>query len=113
MQDQWEEAYPGFLGKLMKGFALATGRDPEQGAYSALYSALSDEVIQKDYNGYYLNDPVSESTHSASSLMPRQGQPGKETQQGQDVNLATALWELSERMVKRIVGQDALESWSK
>ena len=41
-----------------------------------------------------------------------QGKLGGETAQGQDENLKTALWELSERMVKRIVGQDALEIWS-
>jgi hypothetical protein len=44
--------------------------------------------------------------------MRSQGQLGKESAQGKDANLATALWELSERMVKRIVGQDALASWS-
>lgn len=37
---------------------------------------------------------------------------GKESAQAEDLNLATSLWELSARMVKRIVGEDALESWS-
>lgn len=59
MQNQWEAAYPGITGTLAKYAALATGRDPEQGAYSALYAGLSDEVVQKDYNGAYLSDPVS------------------------------------------------------
>nr|XP_018265914.1 uncharacterized protein I303_02291 [Kwoniella dejecticola CBS 10117]OBR88072.1 hypothetical protein I303_02291 [Kwoniella dejecticola CBS 10117] len=97
MQDQWEAAYPGIVGTITKYATMAIGRDPEQGSYSALYAALSNEVVEKDWNGYYLSDPAT---------------PGKETAQAQDLNLATALWELSERMTKRIVGDDALESWS-
>ncbi|WVR04346.1 hypothetical protein IAU60_001347 [Kwoniella sp. DSM 27419] len=98
MQDQWEAAYPGILGTIAKYVTLAGGRSPEQGSYSALYAALSPEVVDKEWNGYYLSDPAT---------------PGKETAQGMDLNLATALWELSERMVKRVLGDDALESWSK
>jgi hypothetical protein len=59
MQTQWESAYPGLLGKVLKNLMFAAGRDPEQGAYSALYAALSDEVIEKGWNGWYLSDPVS------------------------------------------------------
>ena len=59
MQDQWESAYPGIIGTVVKQLTLATGRSPEQGAYSALYAAISPEVIEKDYNGFYLSDPVS------------------------------------------------------
>lgn len=36
MQEQWKDAYPGLLGKLLTGVMLAGGRDPEQGSYSAL-----------------------------------------------------------------------------
>ena len=36
MQQQWKEAYPGLTGKLITNVSLALGRDPEQGAYSAL-----------------------------------------------------------------------------
>ncbi|KAK6904171.1 hypothetical protein I204_02198 [Kwoniella mangroviensis CBS 8886] len=98
MQEQWEAAYPGIIGKITKYLTMAGGRDPEQGSYSALYAALSKEVVEKDWNGVYLSDPAT---------------LGKETAQGSDLNLATSLWELSERMVKRILGEDALESWSK
>ena len=59
MQEQWEAAYPGIMGKIMKTVTYATGRSPEQGAYSALYAGLSDEVVEKDWNGYYFSDPVS------------------------------------------------------
>lgn len=58
MQDQWESAYPGILGKILKNATLAMGRDPEQGSYSALYAALSPDVIAKNWNGFYLSDPV-------------------------------------------------------
>lgn len=36
MQQQWKDAYPGLLGKLITTVTLALGRDVEQGSYSAL-----------------------------------------------------------------------------
>ncbi len=48
-------------------------------------------------------------TYSYDAL---QAQPGKETALGSDPNLGAALWELSERLVKQIVGEDALVSWT-
>lgn len=36
MQNQWKNAYPGLLGKLITNVTLAVGRDVEQGSYSAL-----------------------------------------------------------------------------
>lgn len=98
MQNQWEDAYPGFKGFIAKHLALFTGRSIVQGCYSGLWAALSPEVPKNDWNGAYFSDPAT---------------LGKESAQGQDVNLATALWELSERMIKRIVGgDDPLASWS-
>jgi hypothetical protein len=121
MQNQWEAAYPGILGKIVKNITLAMGRDPEQGAYSALYASLSNEIVEKDYNGAYFSDPVRSLfllVHTAPKVTGEcsdadivQGQLGGETAQALDTNLATALWELSERMVKRIVGDDALNKW--
>ena len=58
LQEQWHEAYPGIVGMFAKLGAQAISRDPEQGCYSGLYAALSDEVVQKDYNGFYFTDPV-------------------------------------------------------
>lgn len=112
MQDQWEAAYPGVIGTVSKNVTLAFGRDPEQGSYSALYAGLSDEIVQKDYNGAYFSDPVCQSLTLHINAHIPQGTLGKESAQGKDSNLATALFELSERMVKRIVGDDALQSWS-
>ena len=36
MQEQWESAYPGLTGKLLKNAMYAVGRSPEQGSFSAL-----------------------------------------------------------------------------
>lgn len=41
-----------------------------------------------------------------------QGQPGKETSQASDEKLGAALWNLSERIVKDKIGQDALVDWN-
>jgi hypothetical protein len=112
MQQQWEDSYPGITGKIIKYLTLASSRSPEQGSYSGLYAACSDEVIEKQYNGVYLSDPVG-IKHVLQGPADWQGKLGGESAQGQDLNLAAALWELSERMVKRIVGEDALNDWHK
>lgn len=59
MQQQWKDAYPGITGKLLSNAMLAVGRDVEQGAYSALWACTSEEIEEKDWNGYYFVDPVS------------------------------------------------------
>jgi len=97
MQQQWKDAYPGLFGKLVSAVMLAGGRDVEQGSYSALYAATSPEVEEKGWNGYYFSDP---------------GQPGKESSQASDPALGAALWDLSERIIKSKVGEDALTDWS-
>lgn len=97
MQHQWKDAYPGLLGKMLTTVMLAVGRDAEQGSYSALYAATSPEIEEKGWNGYYFTDP---------------GQPGKETSQASDPALGAALWDLSERMVKSVVGEGALTDWN-
>lgn len=38
--------------------------------------------------------------------------PGKETAQASDKYLGAALWELSERVIKEKVGDDALTPWN-
>lgn len=58
MQKQWEDAYPGIMGKIAHYMTVASGRSPEQGSYSALYAALSNEIVEKDHNGAYFSDPV-------------------------------------------------------
>jgi len=98
MQQQWKDAYPGVLGKMLTAAMLSVGRDVEQGSYSALYAATSPEIEEKGWNGYYFVDP---------------GKPGKESTQASDPALGAALWELSERLVKEKVGPDALVAWDK
>jgi hypothetical protein len=97
MQQQWKDAYPGLLGKLLTAVMLAGGRDVEQGSYSALYAATSPEIEEKNWNGYYFSDPA---------------QPGKESAQASDSTLGASLWELSERIIKDKLGQDALTDWN-
>lgn len=67
MQQQWEAAYPGLLGKVIKLSSLALGRDVEQGAASGLWAAISPEIVEKGYNGYYFTDPVSKSNEEISA----------------------------------------------
>ena len=42
----------------------------------------------------------------------QQGQLGKESAQASDAKLGAALWDLSERIIKDKLGQDALLDWN-
>ncbi|KAJ5577622.1 uncharacterized protein N7459_006586 [Penicillium hispanicum] len=97
MQQQWKDAYPGVTGKLITSAMLAVGRDVEQGSFSALYAASSPDIEKKGWNGYYLTDP---------------DQPGKESAQASDATLGAALWDLSQRIIKEKVGDDAITDWN-
>lgn len=97
MQQQWKDAYPGLFGKLLTTMMLAIGRDPEQGAFSALWAATSPEIEEKGWNGYYFSDSC---------------QPGKESQKASDPKLGAALWDLTQRAIKDKVGDDALADWN-
>ncbi|OSS54387.1 hypothetical protein B5807_00171 [Epicoccum nigrum] len=97
MQQQWKDAYPGITGVLLSNAMLAVGRSVEQGAYSALWALTDPSIEEKDLNGYYFADP---------------GKEGKETAQASDPALGAALWDLSTRLVKEKVGEDALVDWN-
>ncbi|EON63159.1 hypothetical protein W97_02386 [Coniosporium apollinis CBS 100218] len=97
MQQQWKDAYPGITGKLLTAAMLFVGRNPEQGSYSALWAATAPEIEEKNMNGHYFNDP---------------GTPGKESSQASDPNLGAALWDLSTRLIKQKLGEDALVDWN-
>lgn len=97
MQQQWKDAYPGITGVFLSNAMLAVGRSVEQGAYSALWALTDPSIEEKDLNGYYFADP---------------GQEGKETAQASDPALGAALWDLSTRLVKEKVGEDALVDWN-
>ncbi|KAH1859744.1 hypothetical protein KXX54_006882 [Aspergillus fumigatus] len=97
MQQQWKDAYPGLLGKLLTTAMLAVGRNVEQGSFSALYAATSPEIEEKGWNGYYFSDVA---------------QPGKESAQASDPMLGAALWDLSHRLLKEKVGEDGLVDWN-
>ncbi|KAL7411150.1 putative short-chain dehydrogenase TIC 32, chloroplastic [Mrakia frigida] len=96
MQAQWKDAYPGLTGKVAEAFALFTGRDVEQGSYSAIYAATSEDIIKNNWNGSYFTDPET---------------LGKETAQCSDPALGAALWELSTRLVEEKLGKEGLISW--
>ncbi|KAL1972406.1 hypothetical protein VTN31DRAFT_6820 [Thermomyces dupontii] len=96
LQQQYREAYPGWLGSVLTYTSLALGRSPEQGACSAIYAASSPEVEKKRWNGVYLTDP---------------GQLGKESSQASDPQLGAALWDLSMKVIKQKLGDDALIDW--
>ena len=96
MQQQWKDAYPGIVGKLLTTGMLAVGRNPEQGAASALWAASSPKVEEQGWNGYYFTGV---------------DQLGKESSQASDPALGSALWDLSQRMIKETVGPDALAEW--
>ena len=97
MQQQWKDAYPGLTGKLLTWAMLAVGRDPEQGAFSALWALTDPKIENEEMNGWYFSDP---------------DQPGKESAQASDPVLGKALWDISERLIKEKVGEDALVDWS-
>ncbi|CDZ96748.1 short-chain dehydrogenase [Phaffia rhodozyma] len=97
MQDAWQRAYPGLIGKIVEAVTLFGGRSPVQGSYSAIYAGTSEDIIKNDWNGYYLSDPET---------------PGKETEQGSDPVIRDNLWRLSTQMIENKLGKDALESWS-
>ncbi|KAK4187021.1 putative oxidoreductase bli-4 mitochondrial precursor [Podospora australis] len=96
MQQQWKDAYPGITGKLLTWAMLAFGRDVEQGAYSALWALTDPKIEKENLNGWYFNDP---------------DMPGKETSQASDEKLGIALFDLSERIIKEKLGEDALVDW--
>jgi len=96
MQEQWKDAYPGVTGKLISFVMQTIGRDIEQGSYVALWALTAEEIAEKEQNGYYFVDP---------------GKEGKESSQASDPDLGTALWKLSESLVKEKLGDDALVDW--
>lgn len=94
MQQQWKDAYPGIVGRLLTTTMRAISRNPEQGACSALYAAISPEVEERGWNGYYLTDP---------------GQLGKESTQASDPELGHALWNLSHQIIQEKLAEEL--SW--
>lgn len=96
MQEQWKDAYPGVTGTLISWAMKSVARDPEQGSYAALWALTAPDISQKDQNGCYFIDPRNETETSS---------------QASDPALGAALWELSEKIVKHKIGNDALVDW--
>jgi len=96
MQSQWKDAYPGVTGHLLSYAMKAVSRDSEQGSYSTLWALTASEIDEKHINGEYFSDP---------------GQKGDESSQASDGKLGAELWQLSEKLVREKLGDDALISW--
>lgn len=96
MQQQWKDAYPGLTGKLLTWAMLAFGRDVKQGSYSALWALTDPKIEEENMNGFYFNDP---------------DKVGKESAQASDEKLGSALWDLSHRLIREKLGEDALVDW--
>ncbi|KAK6860899.1 hypothetical protein PG995_004535 [Apiospora arundinis] len=97
MKQQGKDSYPELLGNLLTAAMFFGGRDLELGPYSALYAAISPEIEEKGWNGYYFSEP---------------GQLGKTSNQASDPTLGSALWDLSERIIKDKLGEDAVIPWN-
>ncbi|KAK5994800.1 Blue light-induced protein 4 [Cladobotryum mycophilum] len=97
MQDQWKDAYGPIFGTLISWVNKSVSRDAEQGSYSALWALTAPDVAQSNQNGFYYTDP---------------GQLGKESSQASNPELGTSLWNLSERLIKEKLGDDALIDWN-
>jgi len=98
MQEQWQDSYPGLMGKSIEAVTEFFGRSPEQGARSALWCCTAPEIVENNHQAAYVQDVKK---------------VGGETTQAKDKFLAQALWELSERIIKDKVGPDALTSWDR
>jgi hypothetical protein len=97
MQNQWKDAYPGITGQLISYAMRFIGRDPEQGSYSTLWALTAPEIEEKRLNGAYFTDPDKQTEPSA---------------QASDPALGADLWQLSEKLVKEKLGDDALVDWN-
>ena len=55
-----KNAYQGVFGNMLSWAMVTIGRDVEQGSYSALWAATAPDVEEKNYQGFYFVDPVSQ-----------------------------------------------------
>ncbi|BDD60434.1 hypothetical protein MAP00_005562 [Monascus purpureus] len=97
MQYQYQEAYPGLFGKILTLINLGISKTPEQGATSALFAAMSPDIEKKDLNGAYIDDWSELASPSEMAM---------------NEELGNNLWDLSESLIKRSVGPNALQNWN-
>lgn len=97
-QDQFKEAFGYTVGSMLKHLTIPFMRDPEQGSLSTLWAATSTEVEEdpEKWNGRYIKDP---------------GEICEESRAAQSDELGKNLWKLSEIIVTKRLGQDALLPW--
>ncbi|KZT72097.1 NAD(P)-binding protein, partial [Daedalea quercina L-15889] len=97
-QDQFKDTFGTVVGTMMKHLTIPFMRNPEQGSLSTLWAATSEEVDEDPakWNGHYITDP---------------GQLSEESRSAQSPELGKNLWGLSELIVRRQLGPDALLPW--
>ncbi|KAG8939374.1 hypothetical protein FRC03_006341 [Tulasnella sp. 419] len=96
MQDHFKDSYGPILGRMIKTLQYPFMRTPDQGSLSTLWAATSPEIVEKNLQGVYIQDP---------------GRVGGETKQAQDPELADNLWNLNNALVVSKLGQDGLLPW--
>ncbi|KAM0791825.1 hypothetical protein ACM66B_004084 [Microbotryomycetes sp. NB124-2] len=94
-QSQFKEAYGETAGKVMAAVTRPFMRRPDQGAQSALWAGLSDEVNKYD-NGTYFSEADED---------------GKETSEANDPELIDNFYVSSEEVIKLVAGQASLGPW--
>lgn len=94
--NQFPDAF-GALGEAMLATIKPVMRTPEHGSLSLLWASVAPEASEYE-QGTYFTDPK---------------EPGKETSQGKDMDLADNFWNTSQEVIKQVVGPDALIPWNK
>ncbi|KAH9935511.1 uncharacterized protein B0H18DRAFT_1082270 [Fomitopsis serialis] len=97
-QDQFKDTFGTVVGTMMKHLTIPFMRNPEQGSLSTLWAATSEEVDEDPakWNGHYITDP---------------GQLSEESRAAQSSELGKNLWGISELLVRKKLGSDALLPW--
>lgn len=81
------------------------------------YAATSPDIVDKNWNGAYLDDPVSTKFPEISekpaplTYYSEQGELGSLTPQAEDAQLGEKLWTLSAQIIKERLGDDGLLPW--
>ena len=95
---QLKDAFGHVVGSMLKHLTTPFMRDPEQGSLSTLWAATSEEIDEdpEKWNGRYIKDP---------------GEICEESRAAQSDELGKNLWKLSEIIVRKCLGHDALLPW--
>ncbi|SCV72209.1 BQ2448_4903 [Microbotryum intermedium] len=98
-QNQFKDAYRQVLGTALKVATRPLMSRPDQGAISTLWAGMSPSLREegKYENGSYFNEAENE---------------GGETSEAQDQELIDNFFDLSEEVIKKVVGKEGLGTWT-